>query len=162
MDGGGLDRGICRLPTIHTLCHIHWMCCYSGMIPSGHMTSIVHLVTWHLFFCPPWRGILLCCSPEGFFPFFPVFWEFFQIRCEVKGLRSGMSMRTDSQALWGKFVICENGLYEINWIEKKRDSTRTKCLWGAAEGLAVTSLRSLHALFQEAFSSLSVIVHFLV
>jgi len=22
--------------------------------------------------CPSWRGILLCCSPEGFFPFFPV------------------------------------------------------------------------------------------
>jgi len=23
-------------------------------------------------FCPSWREILLCCSPEGFFPFFPV------------------------------------------------------------------------------------------
>jgi len=34
---------------------------------------------------PSWRGILLCCSPEGFFTFFSVVWEFFLIRCEVKG-----------------------------------------------------------------------------
>jgi len=30
------------------------------------------LVTWHLFTCPSWRGILLSCSPEGLFTFFPV------------------------------------------------------------------------------------------
>jgi len=41
MDHGGLDRGPCLLPTIHTLCHTHWMCCYSVMIPSVSMTSIV-------------------------------------------------------------------------------------------------------------------------
>jgi len=29
---------------------------------------------------------------------------------------TGMSMCTDSKAFWGKFVICENGLYKINWI----------------------------------------------
>jgi len=33
------------------------------------------------------------------------------------GFGSGMSMCTDCKALWGKFVICENGLYKINWIE---------------------------------------------
>jgi len=39
----------------------------------------------HDIYCtrPSWRGILLCCSPEGFF----TFWvrELFLIRCEVKG-----------------------------------------------------------------------------
>jgi len=33
------------------------------------LRNSVHLVTWHLFFCPSWRGVLLCCSPEGFFTF---------------------------------------------------------------------------------------------
>jgi len=33
------------------------------------------------------------------------------------GQRSGMSMCTDCKALWGKFVICEDGLCKINWIE---------------------------------------------
>jgi len=56
-----------------------------------------------------WRGILLCCSPEGFFPFFPVkgcfpfFGEFFLIRCEVLG--QGCCMCTDCKAIWGTFVI---------------------------------------------------------
>jgi len=36
----------------------------SVMIPSVHMASIASV--------HPGRGILLCCSPEGFFPFFPV------------------------------------------------------------------------------------------
>jgi len=31
----------------------------------------VTLVTWRLFSCPPWRGILLCCSPQGLFTCFP-------------------------------------------------------------------------------------------
>jgi len=39
VDRGGLHRGICRLPTIHTLCHFHWMCLNS---------KSVLLVTWHL------------------------------------------------------------------------------------------------------------------
>jgi len=64
MDHGGLDRSPCLLPTMHTLCYIHWVCCYSVMIPSVHMTSIASV--------HPGTGILLCCSPEGFFPFFPV------------------------------------------------------------------------------------------
>jgi len=29
-----------HITTIYTLCHTHWMCCYSVMIPSGHMTPI--------------------------------------------------------------------------------------------------------------------------
>jgi len=41
MDHGGLDRGPCLLPTIHTLCHTHWMCYNSVMTPSVHMTSIL-------------------------------------------------------------------------------------------------------------------------
>jgi len=32
---------------------------------SGHMTSIVLLVTWRLLFCPSWRGILLCSLLKG-------------------------------------------------------------------------------------------------
>jgi len=38
--------------------------------------------------------MLLCCSPEGFFPFFapergffPISWEFFLIRCERSKVR---------------------------------------------------------------------------
>jgi len=41
MDHGGLDRGICLLPTIHTPCHTHWMCYNSVTLHSVHMTSIV-------------------------------------------------------------------------------------------------------------------------
>jgi len=70
------------------------------------------------FTCPSWRGILLCVSPEGFFPFFPcekVIWEFLLMRCEVLG--QGCRMCTDCKALLGKFVTCENGLYKINWTE---------------------------------------------
>jgi len=60
MDHGGLDRGPCRLPTIHTLFQTHWMCCNSIMILSGLMTSIVHLVTWHLLFI--WSHDIYCPS----------------------------------------------------------------------------------------------------
>jgi len=102
MDRGGLDRGPCRLPTIHTR-HTHWMCYNSVMIPSGHMTSI-HLSILER--DPPlllsWR-FLPCAS------IFSYFWEFFLIRCEVKG--------QGCKALWGKFVICDIGLHKINWIE---------------------------------------------
>jgi len=94
MDCGNLDRGPCLLLIIHTYCHIHWVCV--------HMTiASVH----------PGRGILLCCSPEGFFTFFPVK-DLFLIRCEVKG--QGCHMCTDSKALWGKFETCNFGLYKIN------------------------------------------------
>jgi len=76
MDRGGLHRGICLLWAIHTLCHIHWMCFNSNLSFCTHDIYCT---------CPSWRGILLCCSPEGFFTFFPwrVIWEFFLIRCEV-------------------------------------------------------------------------------
>jgi len=99
MDRGGLDRGIWRLPTIHPLCHIHWMYFNS---------KSVLLVTWPRLFCPSWRGILLCCSPEGFFTFFP--WRV------VWGQRSGMSMCTDCKALR---QICNlwNWAIQIKWIE---------------------------------------------
>jgi len=110
----GLRRsGSWSMPTrtIHTLCHIYWMC----------LCNAFHLVTWHLFFCPSWRGILLCCSAEDFSTcftperFFSISWEFFLIRCEVKG--QGCRMRADYKTLWGKFIICDIGLYKINWIE---------------------------------------------
>jgi len=111
MDHGGLNRGPCLLPTIHTLCHIHWMCCNSVMIPSVNMASIVLSLLER---DPP------LFSPEGFFPlfslwtfFFFISWEFFLLRCEVLGQRCCMC--TDCKALWGKFVICENRLYKINW-----------------------------------------------
>jgi len=63
MDHGGLDRGPCRLPTIHTLCHTHWMCFNSNVSFCTHGIYST---------CPSGRGILLCCSSEGFFPFFHV------------------------------------------------------------------------------------------
>jgi len=80
-------------PTIHTLC------------------NSVLLVTWHLLFSPSWRGVLLCCSPEGFFTFFPPLKCFFFYSLgvvpdpmwEVKG--QGCRMCTECKALWGKFVI---------------------------------------------------------
>jgi len=99
MDCGGLDQ------TIYTLCHTHVMC-YNSV-----------LVKWHLLFCPSWRGILLCCSSEGFLPFFPmkgffsISLEVFLIQCEVKG--QGCRMCTDCKALCGIFVICDIGLYKI-------------------------------------------------
>jgi len=79
-----LDSEPCLLPTIHTLCHhINWMGCNSVMLPSVHMASIASV--------HPGRGIILCCSSEGFFPFFPcesffsISWELLLIRCEVLG-----------------------------------------------------------------------------
>jgi len=91
MDRGGLDRGICRLPTIHWLfCSCVLICVWSFL-----------LVTWHLLFCPSWRGILLCCSPEGFFPCFS--------RCEVKGQGC---LYVQIVKHWDKFQICENGLFK--------------------------------------------------
>jgi len=45
-------------------------------------------------------------SPERVFS---ISWEFFLIRCEVKG--QGCHMCTDCK---GKCVICEIGLYKIN------------------------------------------------
>jgi len=68
MDHGGLDRGPCRRPTVHTLGHTHWMCCYSVMTPPGHMTSIVLSILER---DPP------RCSPEGFFTLFPPWKGFF-------------------------------------------------------------------------------------
>jgi len=45
---------------------------------------------------------------------FSISWELFLIRCEVKG--HGCRMCTDCKALWGKFIICDIGLYKITWI----------------------------------------------
>jgi len=53
-----LECGPCQLHS--SLCHTHWMCCYSVMIPSVHMTSIVHLVTWLLLFI--WSHDIYCSS----------------------------------------------------------------------------------------------------
>jgi len=39
MDHRGLDHGPWLLWTIHTLCHTHWMCYNSVLIPSLHMPS---------------------------------------------------------------------------------------------------------------------------
>jgi len=89
--------------------YVIFMClCNSVMLLSGHMTPILL--------------ILLCCSPEGFFACFPL-WKFvkiflgsfFLIGCEVKG--QGCRMCTDCKARWGTFIICEIGLYKMNWIE---------------------------------------------
>jgi len=66
--------------------------------------------------CPSWRGILLCCSPEGFFTFFP-----------VKGLFGSFSW--SDVRFWDRDVVClqivkpsEANLWEwaiqnkLNWI----------------------------------------------
>jgi len=78
MDRGGLHRGTCRLRTIQTLCHIHWMCfnsnpsfwshyIYCSVHPGEGSSSVLSWRVLHFF--SPWR----------------VVWEFFLIRCEVKG-----------------------------------------------------------------------------
>jgi len=47
--------------------------------------------------------------------FFSISWEFFLIRCEFKG--QGCRLCTDCKAVWGKFVISDNGRHKIKWIE---------------------------------------------
>jgi len=92
---------------VEALCIFLFYCCQK----SGHMTyfllSVLErdpplLLSWRvLHFVPPER-------------FFYIFWEFFLIRCKVKG--QGCRMCTDCKALWGKFVICDFRLMKIIWI----------------------------------------------
>jgi len=66
---------------------LHLLLCGLLLYTAG-VNSNVSFCTHYIYCtCPSWRGILLCCSPEGFFPFFPwrVVREFFLIRCEVLG-----------------------------------------------------------------------------
>jgi len=111
MDHGGLDLGSCLRPTIHTLCHTHWMCCNSVMIHSGHMTSIVFSILER---DPP---LALLKGSSLFFPWKGFFYFLGVVPDPMWGQRSGMSMYTDCKALWGEFVFCDNGLYKINCIE---------------------------------------------
>jgi len=79
---------------------------------------VVNLYSFIYCFCPSGERDPPLLLSWRFLPFFPcerVVWEFFLIRCEVLG--QGCCMCTDCKALWGEFVICENGLYKINWIE---------------------------------------------
>jgi len=76
---------------------------YSSFHPGEGSSSVALLKVSYLFSL--WKG----------------FFYFFLIRGEVKG--QGCRMSTVFKALWGKLVICENGLYKINWIE-----FRVKCL----------------------------------
>jgi len=100
------------------------MCLYNSvMLPFGHMTSLASL--------HPGEG----SSSVLFWRFLPFFssnvfsfsWEFFLIPRKVKG--QGCDMCTDCKALWGKFVICDIELYEINWIELKGIRTQIMSLW---------------------------------
>jgi len=76
-----------------------WINIVTDMCDCGDVESrSVLLVTWHLLFCPSWRGILLCCSPEGSFPFFPVKGCLGVFPDPMWGQRSGMSMCTDCKA----------------------------------------------------------------
>jgi len=65
------------------LAALHWLPVKSRITytTSPHRQSLdwwctiisLSLCTYYIYCtCPSWRGILLCCSPEGFFPFFPV------------------------------------------------------------------------------------------
>jgi len=86
MDSGGLDRGPCLLPIIHTLGHIHWMCCnsvtlfirshdiYCSVHPGERSSSVALLKGSSLF------------SPEKVFLFLGS-WSW----SDVKGQRSGRS-----------------------------------------------------------------------
>jgi len=67
--------------------------------------------------CPSWRGILLCCSPEGFFPFFTMKGFFLFVGSvswsDVRSWDRDVILCIDCKARWGKFVICD----KINWTE---------------------------------------------
>jgi len=89
--------------------HLNKVC-----VPSVHMTSIASVNLG--------RGILLYWSPEGFFAFFPVK-GFFEV------LGQGCRMCTDCKALWGKFLICDVGLYKINWIELNKEQRKSFTLF---------------------------------
>jgi len=101
MDHGGLDRGICLLPNMplpcwdsahsSTLLPSAWWIVEVSIVEYASYQLFIHSVIfidcvvpvfWFVYndsfsthgiyyTCPSWRGILLCCSPEGFFPFFP-------------------------------------------------------------------------------------------
>jgi len=115
MDCGNLDRGPCLLLIIHT--------CLSYSLNVLELWMLFILVTWHPLLLSIqteamlyWRFLLwrffLFFPPERFFS---ISWEFFLIRCEVLGQECRMC--TDCKALWGKFIICDFGLYQWNWIE---------------------------------------------
>jgi len=75
-------------------------CVLTLICPSSHMTSIVLSILER---DPP------LFSPEGFLPFFPwrVVWEFFLIRCEVKG----------QGCLCVQIVNVWEWAIQMNWIE---------------------------------------------
>jgi len=111
MDCGSLDRGLLLMTN------------YSHNL--SYLLNVLQLCNDIYCFCPSgerdpplllsWRFLFPFFSPvKGFFS---ISWEFFLTRCEVLG--QGCRMYTDCKALWGKFVICDIGLYTINWIERK-------------------------------------------
>jgi len=73
---------------------------YSPVYPRERSSSVTLLEGSSLFFL--WRF------------YSSISWELFLIRCEVKG--QGCRTCTDCKALWGTFVMCHIGLYEINCI----------------------------------------------
>jgi len=100
-----------------------------GLLPKVHASFLCLLpqrptsLVWPLSWCllPPWPCWCAMLLSWKFLPFFSlwkvfsIFGEFFLIRREVLG--QGCHMCTDCKALWGKFEICDIGLYKINWIE---------------------------------------------
>jgi len=55
-----------------------------------------------------------------------IYWvkrETYYSHCEVLG--RGCHMCTDCKALWGTFLICENGLYKLKWIELNYSASST-------------------------------------
>jgi len=72
---------------------------------SGEGSSSVALLKGSSLSPPPWKLV--------FSYFLRVFPD------PMWGQRSGCRTCTDCKALWGTFVICDIGLYKINWIELK-------------------------------------------
>jgi len=97
--------------------------CAHVMLHSGHMTSILLSILER---DPPlflsWRFLHFFLTVKG-----SISWEFFLIRCEVKGQECVMC--TDCKALWGEFVICDIGQYKINWSELNL----SVCVWQEEE-----------------------------
>jgi len=104
---------IVHLVTLHLL----FIWSHDIYCSSGHMTSIVHL-----FFCPSWRGILLCSLLKGSYQkLFSVLKELFLMQCEVKGQGCGMS--TDCKALRIISILGYQAiLRKLNGVEQKEGS----------------------------------------
>jgi len=88
-----------------------WVSCLQLCSPTGLSHPPQH-ITW----LAGKKQKVHCCTRSDylFFPMKGFFLFFRSFSWKVKG--QGCRMCPDCKALWGKFAICDNELYKINWI----------------------------------------------